>query len=257
MSAKYFELLVGDLEMTEPSTGAKTPPSRSSSGETRLNEHQQTEVPQEKSGFSAGHNHITRTVSHKSVPVTYFAGDGELQRQVTRQETGISTHTQDPNADDFDFEQHLRHILRKADKEGVKRRDLGGQSSFSFLFSTRLPVSRCARTIAEPFLPVSLWSIVTFKDLTVKGTGSGVSYGSSLTGTITSIPGIPKAIKAALHPKVKVILDSFTGTVRQVLEAGPGCSEARRARRSREEATRLLENFLSLISLLTIPIRCH
>ena len=138
--------------MTEPATGAKTPPSRSSSGETRLNEHQQTEVPQEKSGFSAGHHHITRTVSHKSIPVTYFAGDGELQRQVTRQETGISTH---PNADDFDFEQHLRHILRKADKEGVKRRNLGGQSSSSLFFFVLdpPPVPRSARTSAEPFLP--------------------------------------------------------------------------------------------------------
>lgn len=55
---------------------------------------------------------------------------------------------------------------------------------------------------------------MTFKNLTVKGTGSGISYGSSLTGTIQSIPGLPKAIKAAMHPKVKVILDSFTGTVR-------------------------------------------
>lgn len=147
--------VVGNLEMTEPSTGAKTPPSRSSSGETRLNEHQQTEVPQEKSGFSAGHHHITRTVSHKSVPVTYFAGDGELQREVTRQDTGISTHTQDPNADDFDFEQHLRHILRKADKEGVKRRDLGGQSSFCFCSWPAPLVPRSARTFADPVLPTS------------------------------------------------------------------------------------------------------
>ncbi|GAA5983374.1 hypothetical protein JCM10908_000258 [Rhodotorula pacifica] len=181
--------------MTELSTGARTPPSRSSSGETRLNE-QPVAVPADKSGFSADHGQITRTVSHKAVPVEYFAGTGELQRQVSRQNTAISTHTQDPNADDFDFEKHLRHILRKADQEGVKRRDLG----------------------------------VTFKDLTVKGTGSGISYGASLTGTIASLPGLPKAIKAAMHPKVKIILDSFTGTVRPgemllVLgRPGSGCS---------------------------------
>lgn len=55
---------------------------------------------------------------------------------------------------------------------------------------------------------------VTFKDVTVKGTGSGVSYGMSLTGTIQAIPGLPKAIKAAFRPKEKIILDSVTGCVK-------------------------------------------
>ena len=74
----------------------------------------------------------------------------------------------------------MQHILRKADKNGVNRRDLG----------------------------------VTFKNLTVKGEGSGISYGSSLTGALKSIPALPKTLKAARHPKTKVILDEFTGMVK-------------------------------------------
>lgn len=57
-------------------------------------------------------------------------------------------------------------------------------------------------------------SAVTFKDLTVLGEGSGVSYGPSLTGAIKSIPALPKMIAQARHPKTKVILDGFTGDVR-------------------------------------------
>jgi len=71
---------------------------------------------------------------------------------------------------------------------------------------------------------------VTFKGLTVKGEGSGISYGSSLTGALKSIPALPKTIKAARHPKTKVILDEFTGCVKPgemllVLgRPGSGCS---------------------------------
>lgn len=110
------------------SSGQRSPSTTSSSDQTRTAE-QPVAVSADKSGFSADHGHITRTVSHKGVPIEYFAGDGELQRQVSRQDSRWSTHTQDPNADDFDFEKQLRHLLRKADKEGVKRRECGGESS--------------------------------------------------------------------------------------------------------------------------------
>lgn len=129
---------VGDLTMAEFS-GQRTPSTSSSSDQTRA-EHQPVAVPVEKSGFSADHHHITRTVSHKNVPVEYFSGDGELQRQVSRQGTGVSTHTQDPTSDDFDFEKQLRHLLRKADDQGVKRRELGGESTI-LVASLSFPIS--------------------------------------------------------------------------------------------------------------------
>ncbi|GAA5839263.1 hypothetical protein JCM11251_006022 [Rhodosporidiobolus azoricus] len=125
---------------------------------------------------------LSRTTSRRSRhDVNYFSPDGELQRSVSRQQTGnTSLYTQDPLGDDFDFEKHLKHLLRKADKNGVKMRDLG----------------------------------VTFKNLTVTGQGSGLAHGQSLTGAIMAIPSIPTKIAAARHPKRKVILDNFSGTVR-------------------------------------------
>ncbi|BGP40430.1 ATP-binding cassette transporter snq2 [Rhodotorula kratochvilovae] len=146
---------------------------------------------------------LGRTVSRQTrhEDIRFFSPDGELHRTVSRQQSsGANSHwstaTQDPTADDFDFEKHLKHILRKADKNGVVRRDLG----------------------------------VTFRGLTVKGEGSGISYGPSLTGALRSIPSLPTKIKASRHPKTKVILDDFTGCVKPgemllVLgRPGSGCS---------------------------------
>lgn len=43
----------------------------------------------------------------------------ELGRKISRQ-SQTSTRTQDPTSDDFDFKQHLRHVLNKGEKEGIK-----------------------------------------------------------------------------------------------------------------------------------------
>ncbi|TNY24740.1 putative SNQ2-ABC transporter [Rhodotorula diobovata] len=182
--------------MTEPKS---TPHSLASSSNG-------TQVSDSSPVHTTGHKiderpKVERTISRQArhEDIAFFSPDGDLQRSVSRQQTGNShwsTATQDVMADDFDFEKHLKHILRKADKNGVSRRDLG----------------------------------VTFKGLTVKGEGSGISYGSSLTGALKSIPALPKTIKAARHPKTKVILDEFTGCVKPgemllVLgRPGSGCS---------------------------------
>lgn len=50
--------------------------------------------------------------------------------------------------------------------------------------------------------------------MTVKGTGSGISYGMSLTGTLRAVPSLPKTLKGMFRPKTKVILDSFTGCIK-------------------------------------------
>ncbi|GAA6001439.1 uncharacterized protein JCM10292_006254 [Rhodotorula paludigena] len=192
--------------------------SASSSGDTRI-----ADPSPGSTGFSAGHG-LTRTVSRKAKhePIAYFDGDGELQREVSRQQSSgarsqSTVGTQDPMDDDFDFEKHLKHILRKADKNGVQRRDLG----------------------------------VTFKDLTVLGEGSGVSYGPSLTGAIKSIPALPKMIAQARHPKTKVILDGFTGDVRPgemllVLgRPGSGCSSFLKTLSAHVESFKGVEGTLS------------
>lgn len=54
-------------------------------------------------------------------------GHNELERRLSRVQSNFSTRTQDPTADDFDYEQHLRHVLRKRDANGVLSRDLGVQ----------------------------------------------------------------------------------------------------------------------------------
>jgi len=92
----------------------------------------------------------------------------------------MTSTTQDPFQDDFDFEKHLKQILRKVDDKGVATREVG----------------------------------VTFKDLTVTGEGSGLAYNTSLSGSLTAITRLPKAIAALRHPKHKTILNSFTGSVR-------------------------------------------
>ncbi|GAA5921798.1 hypothetical protein JCM3775_001825 [Rhodotorula graminis] len=168
-----------------------SPSSSSSSNGTQVSDSAPLDLAAAKSGPPLLARTTSRPARHEDI--AYFDPSGELQRSVSRQQTDPlpssatcsansqwSTATQDATADDFDFEKHLKHILRKADKNGVNRRDLG----------------------------------VTFKNLTVKGEGSGISYGSSLTGTLKSIPALPQTLKAARHPKTKVILDEFTGMVK-------------------------------------------
>ncbi|GAA6016702.1 hypothetical protein JCM11491_000212 [Sporobolomyces phaffii] len=141
-------------------------------------------------GTSASHANRSKT------RLDHFSPDGELQRTVSRQESRLTTTTQDPFQEDFDFEKHLKQILRKVDDKGVATRQLG----------------------------------VTFKDLTVTGEGSGLAYNTSLVGGLTAITRLPKAIASLRHPKHKTILNSFTGSVRPgemllVLgRPGSGCS---------------------------------
>lgn len=154
--------------------------SASSSDETRISPAAQP------STFAKGHDEVfgsapTRVPTNRSkTRLDHFSQDGELQRTISRQESRYSTHTQDPFGDDFDFEKHLKHILRKVDNEGIATREIG----------------------------------VTFKELNVQGEGSGLAYGPSLTGALSGLSRLPKAIASMRHKARKNILHSFTGTVR-------------------------------------------
>ncbi|GAA5915070.1 hypothetical protein JCM6882_006773, partial [Rhodosporidiobolus microsporus] len=175
---------------------------------------------------------LSRTASRmaRHENLGYFSPDGELQRSLSRQQSGnTSLHTQDPLADNFDFEKHLKHLLRKADKNGVKMRDLG----------------------------------VTFKNLTVAGEGSGLAYGQSITGAIQAIPSIPTKIAAARHPKRKVILDDFSGTVRPgemllVLgRPGSGCSSFLKTLANNTESFKSVEGDISYDGATPEEMRKH
>jgi hypothetical protein len=117
---------------------------------------------------------------HEDLDFFDKAGHEELSRRLSRTQSRLSTHTQDPAAADFDYEQHLKHILRKGEKNGVLRRDLG----------------------------------VAFQDLKVAGDGSGLAYGPTVGEIVTGVTRIGAAIKAARHPTRKNILVGFTGTVK-------------------------------------------
>ncbi|GAA5967234.1 hypothetical protein JCM3765_001744 [Sporobolomyces pararoseus] len=173
--------------------------SSSSDDQTRIHA---TEASEPK-GFVSEHDRVFGSSTTAEAPsnrsktrLDYFSPDGELQRTVSRQESRFSNTTQDPFQDGFDFEKHLKQILRKVDDKGVATRQLG----------------------------------VTFKDLTVTGEGSGLAYNTSLGGMLTAVTRLPKAIAALRHPKHKTILNSFTGSVRPgemllVLgRPGSGCS---------------------------------
>ncbi|GAA5913660.1 hypothetical protein JCM5296_007276 [Sporobolomyces johnsonii] len=176
------------------SSADKPASSASSSTGTRISE----STPVEASKHDQIFNQNPVTGHTGNVPVDFFSeSDGDLRRTLSRQESRWSTKTQhDVFADDFDFEAHLKHLLRKVDRDGVKRREIG----------------------------------VTFKDLRVVGEGSGLTYGPSLTGALTGITRLPAAIASLRHPKKKNILHNFTGTVRPgemllVLgRPGSGCS---------------------------------
>ncbi|KAM0791176.1 hypothetical protein ACM66B_005660 [Microbotryomycetes sp. NB124-2] len=123
-------------------------------------------------------------------------GHQELSRRLSRTYSRLSTHTQDPNSDEFDFKQHLQHALKKGDAHGVVRRTLG----------------------------------VAVKGLNVIGRGSGVKYNTTI-GSLAAMPfKIGPVIKGLLHPTRKFILKDFEGSVEPgemllVLgRPGSGCS---------------------------------
>ncbi|GAA5925123.1 hypothetical protein JCM10213_000539 [Rhodosporidiobolus nylandii] len=177
---------------------------------------------------------LSRTVSRETrhEDINFFSPGGELQEAVSRSRTGQSngtTHTQDPLAEDFDFEKHLKHLLRKADKNGVKLRELG----------------------------------VAFKDLTVAGEGSGLAYGQSVTGALEAIPSLPTKLAAARHPKRKVILDSFTGAAKPgemllVLgRPGSGCSSFLKTLANDTDSFKSVEGTISFDGLSPQEMRKH
>ncbi|KAI5479965.1 hypothetical protein MNV49_002255 [Pseudohyphozyma bogoriensis] len=97
------------------------------------------------------------------VPTDFFDSEG-LARRLSRTYSTLSTHTQDPSSEDFSYEKHLRHIIRKSDKEGVLRRELG----------------------------------VQFKDLKVTGDGSGIEI---LTGP-SRIPAAIKSSRHPVRKNI-------------------------------------------------------
>ncbi|KAJ8294266.1 Brefeldin A resistance protein [Rhodotorula toruloides] len=209
-------------------TEAAKPKSTSSSSSGTLPGSEPAPIVGDKSSFAQTHPNLQRTIS-RDVPVNYFSPDGDLQRTLSRQQSGWSTHTQDPNADDFDYEKHVRHLLRRAEESGIKQRDLG----------------------------------VTFKDLTVTGEGSGILYGASLTGLVRAIPALPKTIAAMRHPKVKTILDGFTGTLRPgemtlVLgRPGSGCTSFLKTIANYTESFRGVEGTISYDGATPQEMRKH
>lgn len=143
----------------------------------------------------------TRSTTKQDVPLDFFdkPGTEELSRRLSRtvsNNTTTSTRTQDPTAEDFDYKTHLRHTLRRGEKEGVLHRELG----------------------------------VSFEHLTVTGDGSGLAYAPTLGEILTAPARIVSTIKAGRHPATKTILNDFTGSVRPkemllVLgRPGAGCS---------------------------------
>lgn len=136
-------------------TEAAKPKSTSSSSSGTLPGSEPAPIVGDKSSFAQTHPNLQRTIS-RDVPVNYFSPDGDLQRTLSRQQSGWSTHTQDPNADDFDYEKHVRHLLRRAEESGIKQRDLGGSSLLCLFFrshveSADLGVSQShSRTLLSP-----------------------------------------------------------------------------------------------------------
>ncbi|KAM0754754.1 putative SNQ2-ABC transporter [Meredithblackwellia eburnea MCA 4105] len=115
------------------------------------------------------------------VPVDFFDENrGELQRSLSRTASRLSTYTQNPAEAGFDYKMHLQHVLRKSEREGHLRREVG----------------------------------VTFKDLTVSGVGSGFGYAPSMGEILSALPRLPSTIQSMRHPVLKNILTEFTGTIR-------------------------------------------
>jgi ATP-binding cassette subfamily G (WHITE) protein 2 (SNQ2) len=115
---------------------------------------------------------LVRVETHHE-PLNFFDAGGNLRQSLSR------TATQDPTADGFDFKKHLAHVLKKQDREGVLRRELG----------------------------------VTFEGVKVTGDGSGVAYGPSMGEILTGPSRIGSAIKAARHPTRKNILFDITFSI--------------------------------------------
>lgn len=154
---------------------AAPPSSHSSSDETRA-----ANTPTDS--FLNGVSKPTASPAARHEDLDFFdkAGHQELARRLSRFSTRRSTHTQDPAAEEFDYKQHLTHLLRKEEKEGVLRRELG----------------------------------VSFENLKVTGDGSGLSIGPSMGELLTGVTRIGSAIKAMRHATRKNILVDFTGVVR-------------------------------------------
>lgn len=106
-----------------------------------------------------------RVSERQHVDVDYFAkeGDEPLRTKLTRTATQFSTHPQDPLGDDYDFAADLQDVLRKNDRAGVLRREVG----------------------------------VSFQNLTVQGDGSGLAFGPSMGDILAGPARLPAKIKAS------------------------------------------------------------
>ncbi|SCZ91970.1 BZ3500_MvSof-1268-A1-R1_Chr5-3g08254 [Microbotryum saponariae] len=177
-------------------------------------------------------NELQRTTTAtRHEQFNYFDREGaaELERRLSRIQSSYSTTTQDPTAEDFDFETHLKHLIRKADSQGLQRREIG----------------------------------VTFKDLHVTGEGSGLSYGDTLGSLLSAPLRLGSMIKSMRHPVRKNILVDFTGTVKPgemllVLgRPGSGCSSLLKTLSNNTEAFTSVEGAVSFDGASADEMRKH
>jgi hypothetical protein len=106
---------------------------------------------------------LGRSNTRTSVDVNHFVQDESIYKTLTRTATHLSTHSQDPEAEEYDFAAHLQHVLRKSEENGILRRETG----------------------------------VSWQDLTVKGDGSGLEFGPSMGDIFAAPARIPGKIAAA------------------------------------------------------------
>ncbi|KAI5121205.1 hypothetical protein M0805_006006 [Coniferiporia weirii] len=159
-----------------------------------------------------------RSGSHTSVAIDHFDPEGvnELRRTFTRQSAAAqsttsvnvpkpvvptssarstSESTAVSESDKFDFEKHLRGVVRQVEDQSIKSRELG----------------------------------VVFQNLRVQGLGSSASFQPTVASTINPF-AIPHKIRQGMHPPVRDILSGFEGVVNPgemllVLgRPGSGCS---------------------------------
>ncbi len=106
---------VGSISSASSATApVDSHPAPSTSGSDNI---KQAESRPENTTFGSMQRVPTR---HEDLDFFDKEGHQQLARKISRQQSRDSTRTQDPTSDEFDFKQHLRHVLNKGDKEGIK-----------------------------------------------------------------------------------------------------------------------------------------
>lgn len=114
-------------------------------------------LPQTTSRVDPDNNHNNDRTDHYLQSPEFV----QLEQKLTRTTT---THTQDlKNGEEFDLATYLKHVLRKSEKQGILRREIG----------------------------------VVFEGLTVHGNGSGLEYGPSMGEILAGPLRLPAKIKAS------------------------------------------------------------